>query len=74
MTVRELCEKYLTATEKGLILGEANRPKKPSTLYTDRGRIERHVIPLLGSKLVIDLTTPTSIEVAPRSGTVFGGG
>jgi len=58
MTVRELCEKYLTATEKGLILGKANRPKKPSTLYTDRGRIERHIIPLLGSKLVIELTTP----------------
>lgn len=32
MTVRELCEKYLTATTKGLILGEANRPKKASTL------------------------------------------
>ena len=58
MTVEELCEKYLTAAEKGLILGKGNRPKKASTLYTDRGRVERHIIPLLGSKLVIDLTTP----------------
>lgn len=58
MTVRELCEKYLTAADKGLILGKGNRPKKPSTRYTDRGRIQRHIVPLLGSKLVIDLTTP----------------
>ena len=58
MTVSELCEQYLTAAEQGLILGKGNRPKKPSTLCTDRSRIERHIVPLLGSKRVADLTTP----------------
>jgi hypothetical protein len=58
MTMRDLCERYLMAAEQGLILGKGNRPKKPSTLCTDRSRIERHIVPLLGSKLVIDLTTP----------------
>ncbi len=56
MTVRELCDQYLAATQKGLILGKGNRPKKASTLYTDRGRILRHILPLLGSKRVIELT------------------
>src|SRR5262245_7048224 len=32
--------------------------KKASTLYIDRGRIERHILPLLGGRRVRDLTTP----------------
>lgn len=56
MTMKELCEKYLKAAEMGLILGKGNRPKKSSTIYTDRGRVERHIIPLLGTKRVIDIT------------------
>ncbi len=55
LTVRELCEKYLAACEAGLVLGKGNRPKKATTLYTDRGRINGHIIPLLGSRRVIDL-------------------
>jgi integrase len=58
MTVRQLCRIYLEAAEKGLILGKGKRPKKRSTLYIDRGRIERHILPLLGSRRVRDLTTP----------------
>lgn len=58
MTVRQLCRIYLEAAEKGLILGKGKRPKKESTLYIDRGRIERHILPLLGSRRVRDLTTP----------------
>jgi integrase len=58
MTVRELCEDYLSATDRGLILGKKGKPKKLSTLVSDRGRIERHIIPLLGSRRVRDLTTP----------------
>jgi integrase len=58
MTVRQLCRIYLEAAEKGLILGKGKRPKKGSTLYIDRGRIERHILPLLGSRRVRDLTTP----------------
>ena len=55
-TIEQLCRNYLTATEQGLILGKKNRPKKASTLATDRGRIERHIIPLLGKKRVRDVT------------------
>src|ERR1700686_5563287 len=36
VTVRDLCERYLDAAEKGLIMGKRNRPKKASTLYIDR--------------------------------------
>ena len=56
LTVKELCDSYLEAAERGLIMGKGGKPKKGSTLYTDRGRIERHIKPLLGAKLVRDLT------------------
>lgn len=58
MTVRQLCDAYLDAAEKGLILGKGKRPKKTSTLYIDRGRIDRHILPLLGTRRVRDLKTP----------------
>ena len=58
MTVTQLCNAYLAACDKGLILGKGNRSKKESTLATDRGRIERHILPLLGTRKVKDLTTP----------------
>lgn len=57
ITVKELCERYLTDAENGLVLGKRRQPKKPSTLATDRGRIKRHIVPLLGSRRVKDLTT-----------------
>lgn len=41
-----------------MIIGKGGRPKKQSTLYVDRGRIERHILPLLGSRPVRDLQTP----------------
>jgi integrase len=55
LTVRELCDTYLEAAERGLIMGKRGKPKKASTIDTDRGRIERHIKPLLGTKLVRDL-------------------
>jgi len=58
MTVRQLCRAYLEAAGKNLIIGKGGRPKKPSTLYIDRGRIERHILPVLGSRPVRDLKTP----------------
>jgi len=36
--------------------GKGGRPKKPSTIVTDTGRIERHIIPLIGTRRVKDLT------------------
>ena len=56
-TVEQLSRRYLEAAEKDLILGKRGQPKKPSTLATDRGRIERHIVPLLGKKKVQELTS-----------------
>jgi hypothetical protein len=47
VTVKELCARYLADLQAGLILGKGGRPKKPSTITTDTGRLERHIIPLL---------------------------
>jgi integrase len=57
LTVADLCREYLAKAERGLILTKRGDTKKPSTLYTDRGRIERHIIPLIGKRTVKDLTT-----------------
>ncbi|MEN5053353.1 tyrosine-type recombinase/integrase [Brevundimonas naejangsanensis] len=56
ITVKELCSRYLADLERGLILGKRGRPKKASTITTDVGRIQRHIIPLLGNRRVRDLT------------------
>src|SRR5437870_11120463 len=48
ITVKELCTRYLADLQAGLILGKGGRPKKASTIVTDTGRIERHIIPLIG--------------------------
>jgi integrase len=47
ITVSQLCDRYL---EQGV------DTKKASTIGTDRGRIERHIKPLLGIKMVPDVT------------------
>jgi integrase len=54
-TVAELCDNYLAAAENGLVLGKRNRPKADSTLATDRGRIERHIKPLMGTLAVANV-------------------
>lgn len=56
-TIAELCREYLDRAERGLVLTRTGKAKKPSTIYTDRGRAERHIIPLLGHRSVKDLTT-----------------
>jgi integrase len=57
ITVKELCERYLEDAKSGLILGKKRRPKKESTIYTDEGRIKRHIIPLLGTRRVKDISS-----------------
>src|SRR3981081_2138151 len=47
---KELCSRYLTDLQAGLILGKGGRPKKSSAITTDTGSIERHIIPLLGPR------------------------
>lgn len=56
ITVKELCALYLTDLEAGLILGKGGRPKKLTTVSTDTGRINRHILPLIGTRRVKDLT------------------
>lgn len=52
LTVSKLCDEYLAAS-KGRI--------KPSTLSNDRGRIECHIRPLLGSRIVETLR-PSDVD------------
>lgn len=56
MTVKELCDRYKAAVAKGLIMGKRGLPKKPLTIASDLGRIDRHIVPLLGTRRVRDLT------------------
>lgn len=56
ITVKELCTLYVSDLGAGLILGKGGRPKKPTTVGTDTGRINRHIIPLIGTRRVKDLT------------------
>jgi integrase len=55
-TVTELCDAYLADAEAGRLLTRRKAAKKSSTLSTDRGRIERHVKPLLGQFKVAAVT------------------
>jgi integrase len=56
MTIEELCREYLAKAEAGLILTRRGEAKSASTLYTDTGRINRHIIPLIGKRTVKDFT------------------
>lgn len=48
MTVAELCEEYLKAARAGLVMTRFKKPKRPSTIAIDEGRVSRHIIPLIG--------------------------
>ena len=55
-TVGDLCTAYLQAAESGTLLTRRRVAKKPSTLATDRSRIDAHIRPLLGSMKVPAVT------------------
>jgi integrase len=55
-SVAELCDLYLTDTVAGRLLTRLKTAKKSSTIATDRGRIERHIKPLLGRMKVAAVT------------------
>lgn len=57
VTIKELCTQYLKDAENGLVLGKGRRPKKVSTIVIDKSRIHRHIIPLLGTRRVKDITS-----------------
>jgi integrase len=60
-TVAELCDAYFEAAKAGRILTRRKQAKKPSTLDGDRGRLERHIKPLIGH-LKVGAVTSADIE------------
>ena len=56
ITVSNLCDQYLVEAESGRLLTRRKIAKKHSTIATDRGRIKRHIKPLLGSHKVLAVT------------------
>ncbi len=59
--VSDLLDEYLAASEAGRLLTKDARPKKASTIYTDRCRIETHVRPTLG-RMKVATVTPADVE------------
>jgi integrase len=51
-----MCDDYFDACDKGLVLVRGGRAKKPLTVYTDKGRVARHVKPLIGRLKAADVT------------------
>lgn len=56
ITVSELAERYIEAMDAGLIMGKGGRPKRPSTIYVNKGQLRGHIVPLIGQRRVQDLT------------------
>lgn len=56
MTVSQLCELYMERVDAGNLLTRLRKPKAASTIAVDRGRITRHIVPLIGKKLAKELT------------------
>ena len=61
ITVAELCDLYLVDAEAGRLLTRRRGAKKAGTLLTDRGRITRHIKPLLG-RMAVAAVDRTDIE------------
>jgi hypothetical protein len=89
VTIAELCRDYLEKATRGLIISRVGRPKKSSTLATDCGRVERHIIPLLGHRVVKDISavdirgflrdvtagkTAADVRTGPRGRAIVRGG
>jgi Arm DNA-binding domain len=55
-TMAELCDLYLADAESGRLLTRRKIAKKESTLISDRGRIARHIKPILGRMTVAAVT------------------
>jgi integrase len=55
MTVADVCKWYLGEAEAGRLLGRNRRPIKASSVAGDRSRIEQHIKPLIGTRVVARL-------------------
>lgn len=60
-TVAELCDAYWADVEAGRLLTRRKAPKKPSTMLSDKGRIEGHIKPVLG-RMKVGAVTRDDIE------------
>jgi integrase len=56
LTVAELCDRYFEDALAGRVRTRSKATKKASTLAIDRGRIDRHIKPLLGRMSVVSVT------------------
>lgn len=54
-TISAICDWYLTEAEAGRLIGRNRRPIKPSTISGDRSRIDLHIKPLIGNRVVSQL-------------------
>jgi integrase len=61
LTVAELCNRYLADAEAGRVLVRGGRPKKVATVVSDKGRIEGHIVPVLG-RLAVAAVTRQDVE------------
>jgi integrase len=61
MTVAELCDRWIDDSEAGRLLTRRRRPKRPTTIATDRSRITAHIRPLLGT-LPVSAVTRQDVE------------
>jgi integrase len=55
-TVAQLCDAYWADAEAGRLMTRRRTVKKASTLATDKGRVEKHIKPLLGQMKVAAVT------------------
>ena len=55
-TIAEICDLYLADAQEGRVLKRGGTSKKASTLGVDKGRIERHIKPLIGRMAVASVT------------------
>lgn len=56
LTISQFCDDYLKDAKAGIVTYRG-KTKKASTLAIDNGRIERHIKPTIGHKLVKDITS-----------------
>lgn len=55
LTIAAVCDWYIAEAEAGRLIGRNRRPIKPSSLSGDRSRIELHIKPLIGNRVVSQL-------------------
>lgn len=56
-TVNDLLDDYWTVAAAGTLMTRRREPKKASTLLSDKGRIDKHIRPILGAMKVTSVTT-----------------